>query len=118
MEKPVIQSNGVMGKKKTKKNYASFSIYVFKLLKSCTEHDVGISKKSIVIMNNFVNDILDQIACEAGRLIGHGKKMTLAHDEIRTAAKLLIPGQLGKHAILEGEKALRNYKNSSNSQSY
>lgn len=118
MEKPVIQPKGVIGKKKTKRNYESFSIYLFKLLKTCSEHEVGISRKSILIMNNFVNDILEQIACEAGRLIAHGKKTTLAHDEIRTATKLLIPGELGKHAVLEGEKALRNYKNSSNSQSY
>ncbi|XP_061726800.1 late histone H2B.L4-like [Cydia pomonella] len=106
------------GKKMSRKNYDSFSIYLFKVLKSCTEINVGISRKSILIMNNFVNDILEQIACEAGRLIAHGKKTTLSENEIRTATKLLIPGELGKHALLEGEKALRNYKNNSSSQSY
>ncbi|XP_063544401.1 late histone H2B.L4-like [Cydia strobilella] len=106
------------GKKMSRKNYDSFAIYLFKVLKTHIEINVGISRKSIMIMNDFVNDIIERIACEAGRLIAHGKKTTLSENEIRTATKLLIPGELGKHAVLEGEKALRKYKNNSNSQSY
>ncbi|XP_063547623.1 histone H2B type 2-K1-like [Cydia strobilella] len=53
-------------KKTPRKKYNNFKIYIFQVLKKCTDIYVGISRK---IMNDLVNDMLEQIACEAGRLI-------------------------------------------------
>lgn len=106
LEKPIAKT-----KKMKKKNYQSFSIFLFKLLRSITEEKVGITKSSMMIMNNFVHDFMEMIAVEAGRLIAHGDRSTLGSREIQTAVKLLVPGELAKHACSDGIKALTLYHN-------
>lgn len=107
IEKPITKI-----KKMKKKNYKSFSIYLYKLLRSVTKDNFGISTQSMLIMNNFVNDMMEKIAAEAGRLVAHGKKTTMGSREIQTATKLLIPGELAKHANIEGMKAITLYQKS------
>uniref|UniRef100_A0A2I3TGI4 Histone H2B n=3 Tax=Pan TaxID=9596 RepID=A0A2I3TGI4_PANTR len=51
------------------------------------------------IMNSFLNDIFERIAGEASRLI-------------QTAVRLLLPGELAKHAVSEGTKAVTKYASS------
>ena len=58
------------------------------------------------IMNSFVYDLFDRIALEAAKLVRYNKKHTLTAREIQSAVKLLIPGELAKHAIVEGAKAI------------
>ena len=68
--------------------------------------DTGISKKSMAIMNSFINDVFERIALEASKLVRYNKKHTLSAREIQSAVKLLLPGELAKHAIIEGAKAV------------
>ena len=76
------------------------------------------------IMNSFVNDIfgrniilkfwkqiniffyLERIASEASRLAQYNKRQTISSREIQTAVRLLLPGELAKHAVSEGTKAV------------
>ncbi|KAM3955436.1 histone H2B [Aphomia sociella] len=111
LEKPVEKAIS-KSKKHKKKNYQSFSIYIYKLLRTVTQDSLGISRKSMLIMNNFVNDMLENIAVEAGRLVAHGKKNTLGSREIQSAVRLLLPGELAKHANIEGMKAVTLYHQS------
>ncbi|XP_062438991.1 late histone H2B.L4-like [Rhea pennata] len=92
--------------KKTKK--VSYSIYVYKVLKQ-VHPDTGISSKAMGIMNSFVNDIFERIAGEASRLAHYNKRSTITSREIQTAVRLLLPGELAKHAVSEGTKAVTKY---------
>jgi histone H2B len=65
------------------------------------------------IMNSFINDIFDRIASEAGRLTTFSKKATLSSREIQTAVRLMLPGELAKHAVSEGTKAVTKFSSSS-----
>ncbi|EER13023.1 histone H2B variant 1, putative [Perkinsus marinus ATCC 50983] len=58
------------------------------------------------IMNSFINDMFDRLATEAIKLIRYSKKKTLTSREIQTALRLLLPGELSKHAVSEGTKAV------------
>lgn len=98
-------------KKKLRRRRESFGLYIYKVLKQ-VHPDTGISSKAMGIMNSFVNDIFERIATEASRLAQYGKKSTLSSREIQTAVKLLLPGELSKHAISEGTKAVSKYTNS------
>ena len=60
-------------------------------------------------MNSFINDIFERLAGEAGRLCRYNKKATLSSREIQTAVRLLLPGELAKHAVSEGTKAVTKY---------
>ena len=63
-------------------------------------------------MNSFVNDIFERIATEASRLAHYNKKSTISSREIQTAIRLLLPGELAKHAVSEGTKAVTKYTSS------
>uniref|UniRef100_A0A1B0CA22 Histone H2B n=1 Tax=Lutzomyia longipalpis TaxID=7200 RepID=A0A1B0CA22_LUTLO len=71
--------------------------------------DTGISSKAMSIMNSFVNDIFERIAAEASRLAHYNKRSTITSREIQTAVRLLLPGELAKHAVSEGTKAVTKY---------
>ncbi|XP_076454473.1 histone H2B-like [Babylonia areolata] len=61
--------------------------------------------EAMSIMNSFVNDIFERIAAEASRLAHYNKRSTITSREIQTAVRLLLPGELAKHAVSEGTKA-------------
>lgn len=71
--------------------------------------EVGVSKKGIAILNSFVNDIFERITTEAGKLARFNKKSTLSSREVQTAVRLVLPGELAKHAVSEGTKAVTKF---------
>ena len=92
-------------KKKKQKRHETFSVYIYKVLNQ-VHQDTGISKKSMNIMNSFINDIFERISLESSKLVRYNKKHTLSAREIQSSVKLLLPGELAKHAIIEGAKAV------------
>ena len=93
------------GKKRKKKRKESYAIYIYKVLKQ-GHPDTGVSSKAMSIMNSFVNDLFERIAAEASRLAHYNKRSTITSREIQTAVRLLLPGELAKHAVSEGTKAV------------
>ena len=103
---PAKKSVKKEGKKERRRTrHEAFSVYIYKVLKQ-VHNDTGISKKSMAIMNSFINDIFERIALEASKLVRYNKKHTLSAREVQSAVKLLLPGELAKHAIIEGAKAV------------
>ena len=98
-------------KRRPKKRRESYSIYIYKVLKQ-VHPETGISSKAMSIMNSFVNDIFERIATESSRLALYNKKHTITSREIQTAVRLLLPGELSKHAVSEGTKAVTKYTSS------
>lgn len=98
-------------KKRRQKRKESFSIYVYKVLKQ-VHPDTGISSKAMSIMNSFVNDIFERISQESSKLSTYNKRTTISSREIQTAVRLLLPGELAKHAVSEGTKAVTKYTSS------
>lgn len=95
-------------KKKRRKGKESYGRFIYKVLKQ-VHTDVGMSSKAMSIMNSFMNDIFERIANEASRLSKYSKKRTISSREIQTAVRLLLPGELSKHAVSEGTKAVTKY---------
>eukprot|EP00121_Abeoforma_whisleri_P001028 Awhi_evm1s914 len=96
-----------------KKRTESYSIYIYKVLKQVhpkiVHPKIGISSRAMSIMNSFVNDIFGRVALEASKLAQYNKKSTINGREIQTAVRLLLPGELAKHAVSEGTKAVTKY---------
>ena len=99
--------NGDDKKIRRRKKKQTFSSYIYKVLKQ-VHKDTGISKNSMSVMNSFIYDLFDRIALEASKLVRIQKKHTLSAREICSSIKLLLPGELAKHAIIEGTKAINN----------
>ncbi|CAD6931888.1 unnamed protein product [Tilletia laevis] len=66
----------------------------------------------MAILNSFVQDIFERIASEASKLASYNKKSTISAREIQTAVRLILPGELSKHAISEGTKSVTKYSSS------
>ena len=91
-----------------RKRIESYSSYIYKVLKQ-VHPDTGISKRAMSIMNSFINDVFERLAFEAGRLGRYNGKATLSSREVQTAVRLTLPGELAKHAVSEGTKAVTKY---------
>ncbi|XP_023512034.1 histone H2B.11 [Cucurbita pepo subsp. pepo] len=98
-------------KKRSKKSIETYKIYIFKVLKQ-VHPDIGISSKAMGIMNSFINDIFEKLAQESSKLARYNKKPTITSREIQTAVRLVLPGELAKHAVSEGTKAVTKFTSS------
>lgn len=103
-------ASGSKGKRKSTR-VESYSTYIYRVLKQ-VHPDTGISKRAMSIMNSFIADIFERISGEAGKLVRYNKRSTLSSREIQTAIRLLLPGELAKHAVSEGTKAVTKYTSS------
>jgi len=94
-----------------KKKVESFKTYVYRVLKQV--HPVlGISSKAMTVMNSFMIDSFERIASEASRLARIVKRRTLSARDIQSAVQLILPGELSKHAVSEGTKAVAMFHKS------
>merc|ERR1719178_382601 len=91
-----------------KKRVESFAVYIYRVLKQ-VHPETGISKRSMHIMNSFINDLFEKVALESSKLVRYNKKHTLSSREVQTAVRLLLPGELAKHAVSEGTKAVTKF---------
>jgi histone H2A len=97
------------GKKERKpKRVQTFASYIYKVLKQ-VHPDNGISKKAMSIMNSFVMDFFDKIVIESGKLARYSKRSTISSREVQSAVRLVLPGELAKHAVSEGTKAVTKF---------
>ena len=99
------------GQRAKKKSKESYNIYIYKVLKQVYP-EMGMSKKAMSIMNSFVFDTFERIATEAGALCKMGGKHTLDARAVQTAVRLVLPGELAKHAVSEGTKAVTKFQSS------
>ena len=63
----------------------------------------------MLILHSFVSDMYERIVREAVNLCEINYKRTLSAREVQTAVLLQLPGELKKHAISEGGKAVNKY---------
>ena len=102
------KKDGSAPKKSKKANFGKWKSYVYKVLKQ-VHPETGISTKAMNIMESFVNDLFERIAAEASKLARYSRQSTILPRDIQTAVRLLLPGELSKHAVSEGTKALTKY---------
>ena len=91
-----------------RKRHETFNLYIFKVLKQ-VHPNIGMSKRAMNIMNSFVLDTFDRIATEAGKLVQYSSRATMDARAIQSATRLVLPGELAKHAESEAQKAVQKY---------
>ena len=93
---------------KRRKSKQTFNSYIFKVMKQ-VHPETRISKKGIAIINSFVTDTFEKIATEASKLCRVHKAMTMGSRDVQSAIRLVLPGELAKHAVSEGTKAMTKF---------
>jgi len=97
----------------------SFAYYIHKVLKTVhpgsgeeggTRSRCTLSVKGMAVCDSLVTEIYDKLSREAINLTTKGRKRTLGSMEVQTAVRLCLPGELAKHAIGDGTKAVTNFQ--------
>ncbi|XP_043314265.1 histone H2B-like [Cervus canadensis] len=86
----------------------SFATYFPRVLKQ-VHTGLSISHETLNIMDCFVKDMFERIAEEAGRLTRSSKRCTIMSEDIQTAVRLLLPGEMGKYAMSAATKSVIRY---------
>ena len=86
----------------------SYSTYIHRVLKQ-VHPDVGITKDGIRVVDALIKDMFERIASESGRLTRYNRVQTINDKNIQTATRLVLSGELCKHAVSEGSKAVVKY---------
>jgi len=105
--KKVIKSTAEASKR-TRRAPESYKNYISKVLKQ-VHPQTRISKKGVAVINSFVADTFDRIAMEASKLCRMTKRATMGSREVQSAIRLVLPGELAKHAVSEGTKAMTKF---------
>lgn len=87
---------------------SGYKRYVYKVLKQ-VHPELGVSSKAMVVIDAMMGDMFERLTAEAARLTAYTRRATLSSREIQGAVKLVLPGELGKHAISEGVKAVSKF---------
>ena len=107
-KKSAKKAGAKKGKTRSKKRAESWGTYIFRVLKQ-VHPETGISKKAMSIMNSFIGDVFERLCAESARLSRYSSKATLSSREVQTAVRLVLPGELAKHAVSEGTKAVTKF---------
>nr|XP_026236590.1 histone H2B-like [Urocitellus parryii] len=83
----------------------SFATYFPRVLKHI-HLGLSLSRSSVSVLDFFVQDMLERITSKACHLAGQNHRSTITFRDIQTAVLLLLPGEIGKHAVYEATRAL------------
>ena len=96
----------------------NFEVYIKKVLKQ-VHPDTKIRQTTVSLINFMINKIGDSIIQQSNHLIhpvhyknisSHAdEKSTIGSREIQTSTKLILPGELVKHAVSQGTKAVTKF---------
>lgn len=79
--------------------------YIYKVMKEVNPN-MEISSKGMSVLNHFMEDMFEKIAETSSTLSKYVGRSTLTSMEIHHAVKMVLPGELAKHAMSEGAKAV------------
>lgn len=95
-------------KKRSKNSEKNFSTYIYKVLKQ-VHPDTGISSNAMNELNSMVLYLVERIMNAVNLLTSQNKKKTISARDIQGAVRMVLPGELAKHAVSEGTKALTRF---------
>jgi histone H3/H4 len=110
-------SNTTADKKVTKRSKGSsnhtvkdfkFEVYVYRVLKQ-VHPDTGISGAALSIMVNLVKVDIAKVVKVINQLLVRSGAKTVTSRDVQSAVRLCLPGELAKHAVSEGTKAVTKY---------
>lgn len=97
----------------TRRDTHSFDTYLYRVLKSVHGDIYNIKKSSLATLDDIIHNVLERVAREASGLLSTKHKATMTSREIQTAVRLVFRGELAKHAVAQGTKAVTTYHTNS-----
>lgn len=113
VDAPVAPVDGALlipKEKKTKKHSKEFYIYIYRVLKQ-VHPDTGFTKIAITQINKILSILAEEFARVAQSAVTRANKHTCTSRDVQYAARTILPGEVAKHAVSEGTKAVTKYNN-------
>ena len=101
-------SPGVKKRRKSGERVA-FALYLQKVLKQVHPEKIGINAAALEVVNGLVVDVQDRVIKQAMKLAVMQKKKTLGAREVQTACAMLLPPEMSRVGISEGNKAVTKF---------
>ena len=95
-------------KKTRRRTDVNFETYLYKILKQ-VHPTIGISSSTLKSMNSLIFGLAKQISLRGLDFALLDGRRTITSREIQSAVYSIFPGELAKHAVKEGSKAVMNY---------
>lgn len=96
-------------KSHTRYEDVKFDTYIYRVLKQ-VHPDTGMSGDGLSELNNLVRISLQRIVTSVNLLMQNSKgRKTISAREVQSGVRLALPGELAKHAVAEGIKAVTKY---------
>lgn len=86
----------------------SYATYIYKVLKQ-VHPDTGMSGPAMNQIQSLIGHFGKRIIETANALLRVSGKHTITSREIQAAVRLVLPGELARHAVSEGSKAVTKY---------
>lgn len=93
------------------KNPITFETYIRKILKQVHPHS-GIDSDTMAQLDQIAKRIVHMITEEAKKIAIEREVVTISSKDIQTAVRIILPGELSKHAVTEGTKAVTKFNTS------
>lgn len=106
---PMVKAKAPVERKK-KADYNQFHLYVEKV-RMQVHPDMGMNQAAKEMVNDFVLHMVHRVSCTVHSLLHLTHAQTVSARDIQSAVRMIIPGELAKHAVSEGTKAVTKYKN-------
>ena len=103
-----LAGEGAHAGKRHHKKTQKWGMYIHRTLQQ-VHKNLTISSRAMTIMGSFVEDMFERIHSESVNVAKINKTKTLTAREVQTSARLLLPGELAKHAMSEGTKSVAKY---------
>lgn len=74
--------------------------------------DTGITAGAASFVEDLIESVMKRIMASVNILVRQNKKQTISSREVQAAVRMVLPGELAKHAVSEGIKAITKYNTS------
>lgn len=95
-------------KKKSRKSESGFGSYIHKVCKQ-VHPDLQVSRKAMAAVASLLDSAMASLTKNGVLVAAASKKGTLSARHIQSATKLVIPGEMARHAVSEGSKAVAKF---------
>jgi histone H2A len=89
-----------------------YNIYIQRVVKQ-VHPDTGLSGGALGVCNSIVVSMIEKMTREAQNAISQTGKVTITTNTIDYIVKQTLPGEMGKHAVSEGTKAVVKFNTNS-----
>lgn len=93
---------------KKPKSFSSYATYIKKVAKQ-VHPDAGLTSSTVQFLGAVARHLVKDLVSLTNTARLNAKHITLTTRDVQTATRLYFPGELAKHAVSEGTKAVSKY---------